>query len=249
MLSVWLRAITGLGWAQPRAFWLDDLEIQSFTEGLRPVSAKTNFRRKKSSTTARRINAASARSRSAGCRFISTSTRGGPTVAGLFAAAMDALSSAINATAAIAVSDFQSVLQPSATTAEPVRLARWATLVCSVLATRMAAWLAWRNVASLWDEFLKLTALIGGGFPGGFALGLLTKRANAPGVIGGAPAAIAVTRVVQTYTATSAFLQAFVAIASCMAIGYAARWLRAAPLKPSAARRCGTQPERREFFP
>ena len=149
-------------------------------------------------------------------------------VAGLFAAAMGALSSAINATAAIVVSDFQPVLQPNATAAEQVRLARLATLACGVIATGMAAWLAWRNVASLWDEFLKLSALIGGGFPGVFALGLLTKRANAPGVIIGAVASIAVTWAVQTYTATSAFLQAFVAIASCMAIGYAASWLFAA---------------------
>jgi SSS family transporter len=155
-------------------------------------------------------------------------------VAGLFAAAMGALSSAINATAAIVVSDFQPVLQPGATAAQQVRLARGATLVCGGLATGMAAWLAWRNVASLWDEFLRLTALIGGGFPGVFALGLLTRRANAPGVIIGALASIAVTWAVQTFTATSAFLQAFVAISSCVVIGYAASWLFPTP-PPRAA--------------
>jgi hypothetical protein len=143
-------------------------------------------------------------------------------VAGLFAAAMGALSSTINATAAIIVSDFQGTLLPRATGEQQVRLARRATVVCGVIATGMAMFLAWRNVPSLWDEFLKLIALIGGGFPGVFALGLLSRRAHARGVMIGAVASIGVTWWVQHYTETSVFLHGFVAVASCMAIGYAA---------------------------
>lgn len=143
-------------------------------------------------------------------------------VAGLFAAAMGALSSALNSTAAILVSDFQMVLRPDTPPERQVRLARGATLLCGVIAIGMAAWLAWRGSASLWDEFLKLTALIGGGFPGVFGLGLLTRRANARGVFLGALASIAVTWAVQRFTNTSPFLHAAVAIGSCMAIGYAA---------------------------
>ncbi len=149
-------------------------------------------------------------------------------IAGLFAAAMGALSSALNATAAIIVSDFQGELKPNATQAEQVRLARRATLICGAIATGMAFWLASRDVKSLWDAYLNLTALIGGGFPGVFGLGLLTRRANAPGVIIGAVASIGVTWWVQTHTATNAFLQVFVAVSSCMVIGYAASWLFAA---------------------
>jgi len=100
--------------------------------------------------------------------------------------------------------------------------------LCFAVSLGTGWWLAWRNVASLWDEFLKLTAPIGGGFPGVFAPGWLTKRANAPGVIIGALSSIVVTCWVQAHTATSAFLRAFVAIASCMAIGHAASWLCAA---------------------
>ncbi len=143
-------------------------------------------------------------------------------VSGLFAAAMGALSSALNATAAIVVTDFQPTFQPTATAGQQVRLARRATLICGAIATAMATWLAWRNVSSLWDEFLKLTALIGGGFPGVFALGLLTRRAHARGVMVGAIASIAVTWVVQNYTDTNTFLHVFVAISSCVIIGYAA---------------------------
>jgi Na+/proline symporter len=149
-------------------------------------------------------------------------------IAGLFAAAMGALSSAINAIAAIVVTDFQPWIQPDASPGEQVRLARQATLACGSVATAVAAWLAWRNVASLWDEFLRLTALIGGGFPGVFLLGLLTRRANSPGVILGVIASIAVTWWVQTHTSTNPFLYVFVAITSCAAIGYAASWAFAA---------------------
>ena len=143
-------------------------------------------------------------------------------VASLFAAGMGALSSAMNATAAIVVSDFQGTLKPDATERQRLRLARGATLMAGGLATAMAVWLAWRGTTSLWDEYLKLIALIGGGFPGVFALGLMTRRANAPGVIVGALASVAVTWWVQNFTATSAFLHGFVAVASCIAIGYAA---------------------------
>jgi len=53
-------------------------------------------------------------------------------VAGLFAASMGALSSTINATAAIVVSDFQGTFSPKATAASQVRLARISTLVAGL---------------------------------------------------------------------------------------------------------------------
>jgi SSS family solute:Na+ symporter len=143
-------------------------------------------------------------------------------VAGLFASTMGALSSTINAAAAIIVEDFQRTLRPDSTPAQQIRLARLATLVCGVLATGTAVFLAGFNDDSLWDRYLKLTALIGGGFPGVFALGMLTRRANAPGVIIGIVASIGVTLLVQTFTHTSSFLHIFVAIASCAVIGYLA---------------------------
>ncbi|WP_438482229.1 sodium:solute symporter [Oleiharenicola lentus] len=143
-------------------------------------------------------------------------------VAGLFAAAMGAMSSTLNSIAAMVVTDFQLTFRPKSPEKSQVRLARATTLLSGVIATGMAAFLAWRNVSSLWDEFLRLIALIGGGFPGVFALGFLTRRANARGVIIGTFASIAITWWVQNYTQTSVFLHSFVAIASCMIIGYVA---------------------------
>jgi len=154
-------------------------------------------------------------------------------VAGLFAAAMGALSSIINSTAAIVVSDFQGALQPQASESQRLRLARLTTMLCGGLATVMASFLAWRNVQSLWDEFLRLIALIGGGFPGVFALGLLTRRAHARGIIVGVVASIGVTAWLQAATRTSPFLHGFVAVATCIVFGYVASLVL-----PAGARKC-----------
>lgn len=146
-------------------------------------------------------------------------------IAGLFAAAMGALSSALNATAAIIVTDFASWFSPATDDRQRLRQARLTTLVAGLAATAMAALIASLHVESLWDQYLKLLALLGGGFPGVFALGLLTRRTNAPGAIIGAVASIGVTWWVQNFTTTSVFLHAAVAIASCMLIGYVASHL------------------------
>jgi len=143
-------------------------------------------------------------------------------IAGLFAAAMGALSSMLNSSATVIVSDFYDTFRPNQTTAARTQLAWWVTLTCGIVATAMALFLAWRNVPSLWDEFLRLAALLGGGFPGVFALGLLTRRANGPGVCIGAAAGIVFTWWVQTFTATSVFFHTFLAIACTMLVGYVA---------------------------
>jgi cobalamin biosynthesis protein CobD/CbiB len=106
-------------------------------------------------------------------------------------------------------------------------------LICGALGIGMASWLAAQNAASLWDEFMKLIALLGGGFAGVFALGLLTRRAHPVGVMIGALASIAATWSVQKFTTTSPFAHGFVAVASCMVIGYLASLLLPAPAKKS----------------
>ena len=143
-------------------------------------------------------------------------------IAGLFAAAMGALSSALNSSATIIVSDFYGTVRPNLSAEMRARLGWWVTLICGTVATVMALFLAWRNVPSLWDEFLRLAALLGGGFPGVFALGLLTRRANGPGVLVGAAVGIVFIWWIQTYTATSVFFHTFLAIACTMLVGYVA---------------------------
>jgi len=157
-------------------------------------------------------------------------------IAGLFAAAMGALSSLLNSSATVIVSDFYGTLCPNQSAGARARLARWITLICGTLATVIALVLAWRNVPSLWDEFLRLAALLGGGFPGVFALGLLTRRANGPGACVGAVMGIGFTWWVQTFTATSVFFQTFLAISCTMVVGYAASLCFASQAKPKNLR-------------
>jgi len=152
----------------------------------------------------------------------------GVIIAGLFAAAMGALSSALNSSATIIVSDFYGTLRPGLPAETRTRLGWWVTLICGAIATGMALFLAWRNVPSLWDEFLRLAALLGGGFPGVFALGLLTRRANGPGVCIGAVTGIAFIWGMQTFTTTSVFFHTFLAISCTMVVGYVASFFFAA---------------------
>ncbi len=153
-------------------------------------------------------------------------------IAGIFAAAMSTLSSSLNSVAAIAASDFLGVLRPRLLGAHGVRLGRWVTLVCGMFATGMALWIASLGSASLWDQSIRLLALFGGAFPGVFALGLLTRRANARGVIFGAIASITVTLWVQNFTAINSFFHSFLAFATTVVVGYLASLWPRRSLKP-----------------
>ncbi len=142
-------------------------------------------------------------------------------VAAIFAASMGTLGSTMNSTAAILVNDFFIPWRPAATEPERLRLARLCTLAAGAASTAMAVYLATLTVKSLWDVYLSLIAVIGGGFAGVFALGLLTRRANSPGVIIGLFGSVAIT-LWADHAHVSEFFQGFVAVASSMVLGYAA---------------------------
>ena len=143
-------------------------------------------------------------------------------IAGIFAAAMSTVSGSVNAISAIVVRDFLGPLRPDCGEAGRMKLARITTVVVGAVATVIAAGMASMNLQSLWETFAALIALIGGGFPGIFALGLLTRRANTPGVAIGLAASMVVTFAVKHYTATNVFLFTSVAVGSCMTVGYLA---------------------------
>jgi solute:Na+ symporter, SSS family len=153
-------------------------------------------------------------------------------IAGIFAAAMSTVSGSVNAIAAIVVRDFLPSLQAESSEATRMRVARVTTVAVGGLATGIATVMAGMNIQSLWEMFAALMALLGGGFPGIFALGLLTRRANAPGAAIGLLASIAITFAVKQYTATNVFLFTTVAVGSCMGVGYVASLLFPPPARP-----------------
>ena len=146
----------------------------------------------------------------------------GLVIAALLASAMGALSSDSNASATVISTDLLPVVRPQASEQLRLRVARGATFAAGAAAAAMAAYLASLNVPSLWDQILKLAALFGGGMPGVFALGLLTRRANGPGVIIGAASSIGFTAWLQTSTDINAFFQGFCAVSASMIVGYGA---------------------------
>lgn len=166
-------------------------------------------------------------------------------IAGIFAAAMSTVSGSVNAIAAIVVRDFWLPRRPASDEATQMRLARATTVAAGGLATAIALVMAGLNIRSLWETFAALMALIGGGFPGIFALGLLTRRANAPGVAIGLAASIVITFVVKQCTATNVFLFTSVAVGSCMAVGYVASLFFAASPRPLAGLTIHTLERRR----
>jgi SSS family transporter len=155
-------------------------------------------------------------------------------IAGIFAAAMSTVSGTVNAISAILVRDFLMPFRPESSEGTRMKLARATTVVVGVLATGIATLMAGMNIQSLWETFAALMALIGGGFPGIFALGLLTRRANARGVAIGLVASIAITFAVKHYTATNVFLFTSVAVGSCIGVGYAASFLFSPPARSLA---------------
>ncbi|HEY0946645.1 MAG TPA: sodium:solute symporter [Opitutaceae bacterium] len=144
-------------------------------------------------------------------------------IAGLFAASMSTLSSGINSVATLASVDFYERFNPRATPAGSVRLAEWITILAGLLGTGCAVALSFFNIRSLLDASLQLTAILGGGFAGTYALGMFTRRANWQGALIGTAASIASAYVLRPYV--SPILLTGTSIAACIAVGYAASYL------------------------
>lgn len=140
-------------------------------------------------------------------------------IAGVFAAAMSSLSSSMNSVASSYTTDFHHRFKWKGT---PLNVARWSTLIIGILGTAFAMLMATSDIKSLWDEFIKVVGLITGGLGGLFVLGMISKKANAPGALIGLVYSaliqgwIAWTEPVHLllFTATGLF--------SCMIIGYLA---------------------------
>jgi len=149
-------------------------------------------------------------------------------IAGIFAAAMSTVSGSVNAISAIVVRDFMMPYSPGSTEETRMKLARLTTVAVGGFATVVALIMARMNIKSLWETFAALMGLLGGGFPGIFALGILSRRANTPGIVIGLLASVVITFGVKTYTTTNVFLYTSIAVGSCMVAGYLASFFFAA---------------------
>ncbi|GAB5561414.1 MAG: hypothetical protein SynsKO_30610 [Synoicihabitans sp.] len=150
-------------------------------------------------------------------------------IAGLFAASMSTLSSGLNSVATLTSIDFYERLAKNASQKKSLKLAYFVTIMSGIVSTFVAVLFTQYDIQSMFDTMLKLTAILGGGFAGTYALGLFTKRANWQGALVGTAASVAVALGLKDHV--SGILLNPAAIAACMIVGYAASYLFPAPTR------------------
>ncbi len=156
-------------------------------------------------------------------QFIASDLPSGVTgliIAGIFAASMATLSSNINSIATLVSVDFYERYAKHPSPTKSVRLAEWTTLLTGAIGTGLALYLSTLDIRSLWDKFIELMALLGGGFSGIYALGMFTRRANWQGCVIGIVASIVMTVAAKYGTSLHVLMYAVVSISACMVFGY-----------------------------
>ena len=141
-------------------------------------------------------------------------------IAGIFAASMATLSSNINSIATLVSVDFYERYAKRPSPAKSVLLAEWTTVLTGIAGTGLALYLSTLDIKSLWDKFIELMALLGGGFAGIYALGMFTRRANYQGCVIGIIASIVLTVLTKLFTPLHVLMYAFVSTSACMVFGY-----------------------------
>lgn len=140
-------------------------------------------------------------------------------IAGIFAAAMSSLSSSMNSAATAYATDIHFRFNWS-NKVGGLKVARIATLVIGLVGILFALMMATMDVKSLWDEFQKILGLVIGSLGGVFLLGILTKRANSPGVLIGIAVSIVVQILVAIHEPVHLIAYAATGVVSCYIFGY-----------------------------
>ena len=146
----------------------------------------------------------------------------GLVIAAIFAAAMSSLDSSINSISAVAVTDLYRRVRPNTSETAALRLARWLTVLTGAMGTGGALLMTQLDATSLWEQYMKLIGLFGGGLAGLFALGIFTRRATGPGALIGAACGAVTLYFVQSQTPVSFLLYSSVGIVVSFVAGYAA---------------------------
>ena len=152
-------------------------------------------------------------------------------IAGVFAASMATLSSNINSIATLVSVDFYERYAKAPSQAFSVRLAEITTVVTGALGTGLALFLSRFDTASLFDSFLALMSLLGGGFAGIYALGMFTRRANWQGCVIGIVASVVILLLVKLYTPIHVLMYTVISIGACIGCGFAGSYLFPASAK------------------
>lgn len=118
-------------------------------------------------------------------------------LAAIFAASMSTVSSGVNSCAVLFAEDFYRRLFKNSTPAREVWVMRIGTVITGLLGTAAALWLLKMPMPTLWETFMRIMALLGGGFGGVFILGFITQRTHSLGAIIGVLASVLVAYLLQ----------------------------------------------------
>jgi len=156
---------------------------------------------------------------------------GGVVIAGLLAATMSSLSSGMNSLSTATFIDFIRRFRtgPERSEAVDVRWAKYCTLGWGVGATVAAMFVS--RLGGILQISGKISGFFSGPLVGMFLLGLLTKRANAFGVLPGAILGTAVTWFVADHTSVSWLWYGPAGCAATMVSGFALSLLRPATIQ------------------
>ena len=148
-------------------------------------------------------------------------------IAALFAACMSTLDSSMHSVSTVILTDFYKGDEGDEATR--VKLAKKITAVVGILGTCIALLMATFEIKSMFDLWMQIIALIGGGFGGVFLLGMFSKTANSNGALIGAATSIIVTWLVKNFTDVHFMLLSTVAVATCIIVGYLASFFFSKP--------------------
>ncbi len=142
----------------------------------------------------------------------------GLVIAALFAAAMSSLDSSMNSIATALTTDWYRRFRPGASDEHCLRLARWFTVALGAVGTGLAIYMAVIGSRSLWDQYLRIVGLFGGGVAGLFLVGIFTRRANGSGAVAGFFTSAVVIYFVRASGAIHFFLYAAIGIVTCAGV-------------------------------
>ncbi len=140
-------------------------------------------------------------------------------VAGIFAAAQSTISTSMNSTATAVVSDFLRPFGAFRSDRGYLNAARVITFAFGVVGTLLGLFFIDPANKSLFDSFIMVIGMFMGTLGGLFALGVLTRTANAGGALLGALLGATVMVLLPLYTQINGYLYAALSIAICFVIG------------------------------
>jgi SSS family transporter len=144
----------------------------------------------------------------------------GLVIAAIFAAAMSNLSGSLNSLASTTVIDFYKPMAGRGRSdAQLLALSRWCTAAWGVVLIGIAV--VARGWGSVFTAGLSIASVIWGPMLGAFLLGVLTRRANQPGVMTGIGVSLAAMILIKVLTPLAWTWYVLTGTVICAAVGYA----------------------------